>query len=95
MQKHGEMFLLASHVGVPETLIPLSSTPENIAFSTQLVGNLNSFLCLCAGECEYIRIAARGGSVHISRVSELIRRSPQKPDACPLLFFLEHLRNSV
>jgi hypothetical protein len=95
VQEASEVVELALHVGVEQGRIALAATPEGVAGPSELMRDLHRFFDLCASESEYVEIGARRRAVHISRVREEVRSSPEQLDTGPILFVLQDLDDFI
>ena len=91
----GEMVYLALHVGVVQVLVAFAAAPEDVIFTTELPGDLDRLLHLCACIGESICIAAGRRTMHIAGVAEKVCRAPEKLDTRPLLLFLQRHNHLV
>lgn len=78
--KRSYVFLLKLNIGVQQSFVALSSTPEHIASAAELNGNIERFFYLCRSKAINIDIVGAAGAVHKPRIAEHICRSPKAPD---------------
>ena len=87
-EHHGEVFLLATLIGVEQTHVALAATPKDIVLATQLDGGINGILDLHRCACYHVKVGVGGCTIHVALVSEHVGRAPQQLDACLLLLLL-------
>ena len=63
-----EMIQFTLHVRVVRAHVAFTAAPEHVVFATQFIGDFESLLDLSTGVCEYVRVRACGGSVHVARM---------------------------
>ena len=93
--KRSYVFLLKLNIGVQQSFVALSSTPEYIASAAELNGNIERFFYLRSGKTINIDIVGAAGAVHKPRIAEHICRSPKAPDIRAVHFFKNIVRNFI
>ena len=78
VEEGGKVIEFALHVGVPEGGVPLASTPEEIASSSELVGDTDRLLHLGSGMGVDIDAGRGGRPLGKARVSEETGGAPEK-----------------
>ena len=95
LEERAEVIQLTTNVGVPKRRVTLAATPEGVAFTAELVRDLDGLFHLRRSVGECVGVAACGGAVHVTRVGEQAGRAPKELDAGAFLLGLEHLGHGV
>ena len=77
-QHHGEVFLLALHVGVEQRHVAFPAAPEDVVLTAQGDARIDGVLDLRGGERRDVEVGVRGRAVHVAFVPEDVGRGPQK-----------------
>ena len=93
--KRSYVFLLKLNIGVQQSFVALSSTPEHIASAAELNGNIKRLFYLRRSKAINIDIVGAAGAVHKPRIAEHICRSPKAPDIRAVHFFKNIVRNFI
>ena len=89
------MVQFAANVGVPKRRVTLAATPEGVAFTTELVRDLNGLFHLRRGVSECVGVTACGSAMHVAWVGEQAGGAPEELDASAFLLGLEQLGHGV
>src|SRR5438132_199928 len=68
-----------SEIGIEERLVTLASAPQHVVRSVEAVGYLEHRLDLRGRVREHLGIGIRRGARRVARVTEQVRRAPEKP----------------